>query len=228
VPAASTAIVGTRTSRFSLFLLVLVVAGPSLVGCGATSKSATNGGNPGGGTPVMAVTPSSASFGNVTVNTGATQTMKLSNTGTAELTISQAAITGAGFSMPGLSAPTTLAAGASMNFMVAFNPTSAAADSGSISIAGDASNSPMTILLSSTGVTSTTKLSPSVTSLNFGTVTDGTTATQDVKLTNAGNANVTISSASASGTEFSASGGTNVRPQATWTLQWPMVRPTTT
>ena len=51
------------------------------------------------------------SFGNVTVNADATQTMRLSNTGTAELTISQAVVTGAGFSMSGLSAPVTLAAG---------------------------------------------------------------------------------------------------------------------
>jgi hypothetical protein len=158
----------------------------------------------------MAITPSSVSFGSVTVNSDATQTMKLSNTGTAELTISQAAITGTGFSMSGLSAPVTLAAGASTNFTVAFNPTSTTAASGSVSIGSDASNSPMMIPLSGTGVASTSKLSPNVSSLSFGTVTDGTAAIQNVTLTNTGNSNVTISSASASGTGFSVSGGSNV------------------
>ena len=96
-----------------------------------------------------------------------------------------------------------------MNFMVAFNPKSATADSGSISIGGDASDFPMMISLSGTGVAATNKLSPNASSLSFGTVTDGTTATQDVTLTNTGNSKVTISSASVSGM---------------WTLQRLMVK----
>jgi hypothetical protein len=50
-------------------------------------------------------------------------------------------------------------------------------------------------------------LSASVSSLSFGSVAVGASTAQLVSFTNVGNSNVTISSASASGTGFSASGG---------------------
>jgi hypothetical protein len=203
--------VGSPASILDIaFLAVLLISGPGLLGCGVTGKSGTGGGNPGSGTPAISVTPSSASFGNVTVNTESTQTMKVSNTGTADLAISKTTISGAGFSMSGLTAPATVAAGSSMNFTIAFKPTAAGADSGSVSITSDASTAPMTIKLTGTGVASSIKLSASATSLSFGDVLVGTTTTQDVKLTNTGNANVVISTATASGAGFSASGGSNV------------------
>ncbi|MGA8145594.1 MAG: choice-of-anchor D domain-containing protein [Candidatus Acidiferrales bacterium] len=203
--------IGVRAACLNLiFLLLLLSGGPFLVGCGVTSKGSSGGGNPSAGTPAITVTPSSASFGNVTVNTDATQTMKLSNTGTGDLAISQAKITGAGFSMSGLAAPVTVAAGSSVNFTIAFKPAAAGAGSGSVTITSDANDSPMTINLSGTGVASSLKLTASASGLSFGNVLVGTKTTQDVKLTNSGNANVTISSVSASGAGFSSTGGTNV------------------
>jgi hypothetical protein len=190
------------------FFVILFIAGSSLTGCALTGKSGS-GGKPESGSPAISVTPSSASFGNVTVNTDATQTMKLSNSGTADLSISKATVTGAGFSMTGLAAPATVAAGASMNFTIAFKPTAAGAGTGSLSITSDAGSAPMTINLTGTGVSSSIKLSANAASLSFGDVAVGKTATQDVKLTNTGNANVTISSAAVSGTGFSATGGSN-------------------
>jgi hypothetical protein len=149
-------------------------------------------------------------FGNVTVNTGTTQTIKLSNAGSAALAISQVKANGPGYSISGLAAPATVAAGSSITFTVAFKPTTSGADSGSISITSNASGSPLTINLAGAGATSRVKLSASVASVGFGNVTVGKTVTQQVQLTNTGNAQVDISSASAAGTGFSASGGTNV------------------
>ncbi len=186
------------------FLMVLLVAGLSQTGCGVTSKGAA------ADEPTISVTPSSASFGNVTVKTDATQTVKLSNTGTADLKISQAKITGTGFSMSGLMTPLIVPVASSMNFTIAFKPTATGADTGSISIASNDSGSPLAINLTGTGVASTLKLTASVANVSFGSVAVGTTATQEVKLTNTGNENVEISSASASGTGFHASGGSNV------------------
>ena len=57
-------------------LFAILAAGLSLTGCGLVGDS---GG--GGGTRAMTVTPPAASFGNVTVKTDATQTIKISNTG---------------------------------------------------------------------------------------------------------------------------------------------------
>src|SRR5579862_1732768 len=87
--------------------LALLAAGLSLTGCGLIGDS-------GGGTRTVTVTPSAASFGNVTVKTDASQTIKISNTGTGELKIFSADIAGTGFSLSGLKVPTKLAAGSSM------------------------------------------------------------------------------------------------------------------
>lgn len=183
--------------------ITLILFGLSLTGCGVT-------GDPGSGTRQMTVTPSTAKFGNVTVKSDATQTVRIANTGTKELKISEAKIKGPGFSMSGLVVPTKLAAGASVNFTVAFQPTTSGAASGSISIDSDANGAPMNLDLSGTGVAESMKLTPSSSSLSFGSVPVGKTETQEVKLTNGGNSDVTISSASVSGIGFSASGGSNV------------------
>jgi Abnormal spindle-like microcephaly-assoc'd, ASPM-SPD-2-Hydin len=60
------------------------------------------------------------------------------------------------------------------------------------------------------GASQTSQLSPSATQVNFGSVKVGSSTSQLVTLTAAGNANVTISKVSVSGSGFSASGGTNV------------------
>ena len=52
------------------------------------------------------------------MKTSASQTVTVSNTGTAALSISQASVSGTGYSMTGLSAPVTVAAGASTSFTV--------------------------------------------------------------------------------------------------------------
>jgi hypothetical protein len=67
------------------------------------------------------------------------------------VTISQANVTGAGFSITGLTLPTTLNAAQSVTFTVKFAPTSAGAVSGNLAIVSDASNSTLNIGLSGTG-----------------------------------------------------------------------------
>ena len=94
-------------------------------------------------TPAISVTPGAVSFGNQTVKTSASQTVTVSNTGTAALSISQASVSGTGYSMTGLTAPMTVAAGASTNFTVSFQPTATGAAAGSVSITSNASPSPL-------------------------------------------------------------------------------------
>src|SRR4029077_1211856 len=98
-----------------------------------------------GSTPAISVTPGAVSFGNQTVKTSASQTVTVSNTGTAALSISQASVSGTGFGMSGLSAPMTVAAGASTNFTVSFQPAVTGAASGSISITSNANSSPVVL-----------------------------------------------------------------------------------
>src|SRR6266446_3001052 len=171
--------------------------------------------------PQLAPTPSSASFGSVVTGTSNSQTIKLSNAGSASVTISQATVSGAGFTITGPAVPLTIAAGSSATFNVAFTPGAAGSVTGTVSLVSNAPNSPLTIALSGTGVTATFLLTASPTSLSFGSVNLGSNSSLSTSLTNTGNSNVTLSSVTASGASFSASGvtsGTTLTPNQAVTL----------
>jgi hypothetical protein len=158
--------------------------------------------------PQLSVVPSSVAFGDVVVGNTNTQTLTLSNSGTANLTISQITVSGTGFSTTGVSLPITLSPGQKSGFNVAFAPTGAGSVTGSLSLVSDAPDSPATVPLSGTGISATYQLSASPTSLSFGDVTVGTSTSQTATLSNNGNSSVTISQVTVSGAGFSASGVT--------------------
>jgi len=160
----------------------------------------------GGVQAALTATPSSVSFGNVTVGAPISQTIQLTNSGTAVLTISLVSATGTGYSTSALALPLSLNPNQSTTFNVQFAPASTGSASGSVSIVSNALNSPSVIGLSASGVASTQVLSFSTSSLSFGSVNTGASATQSVTVTNTGNADVTVSSISAAGTGFSLSG----------------------
>jgi len=171
--------------------------------------------------PQLAATPSSASFGNVITGNSNSQTIKLSNPGSASITISQASVSGSGFSLTGITVPLTIAGASSATFNVAFTPTAAGSVIGAVSLVSNAPGSPLTIALSGTGVTATFLLTANPTTLSFGNVNLGSSATQTVTLTNTGNSSVSISQISVLGAGFSASGvtsGTTLTPNQTVTV----------
>ncbi|HSC44886.1 MAG TPA: choice-of-anchor D domain-containing protein [Candidatus Acidoferrum sp.] len=151
----------------------------------------------------LSVTPGSASFGSVVTGSTNTQTIQLSNTGTATLAISQATVTGSGFSLNGLSLPMNLAPGQTATFNAQYAPTAAGSVTGAISIVSNAPNSPATVGLSGTGIASTNTLSVNPASLSFGSVNDGSTASQSFNVTNTGNSNVAISGVTVTGAGYS-------------------------
>jgi hypothetical protein len=156
--------------------------------------------------PLISVAPGSVSFGNVTVGQTSSQTVTLSNPGTANLNITQAAGLGTGFSLSGLALPMTLAPGKTAIFTVIFTPASAVSSASNLSLFSNAPTSPTAIALSGTGLSSVVQLTPSTTSLNFGSETLNASTTQSVTLTNTGNAAVTISQVNVTGSGFSLSG----------------------
>jgi Abnormal spindle-like microcephaly-assoc'd, ASPM-SPD-2-Hydin/Transmembrane protein 131-like N-terminal len=155
----------------------------------------------------ISVTPTSASFGSVVTGNTNSQTIQLKNSGTASLTVSQVAATGSGFSVSGVTLPLTLAPGASSNFNAQYAPTAAGAANGSVTIVSNAPNSPSTVSLSGTGTAATYTLSVNPSSLSFGSVNNGSTASQSFNVTNTGNSNVSISGMSATGSGFSITSG---------------------
>jgi hypothetical protein len=153
----------------------------------------------------LTATPASLTFSSVQVGQNQTQTETVKNTGGSNGTISLATVTGAGFSISGLTAPLTLSPGQSVTFSVVFAPQSAGTVSGNLALTNDGSISPLNIALSGTAVTAGS-LTANPTSFNFGSVQVGSTQFQTETLKNSGGENVTISQATATGTGFSISG----------------------
>jgi hypothetical protein len=154
--------------------------------------------------PGLAISQTTVNFGNVNLNNTGSQNLSLTNAGNAPLIISQATVTGTGFSIVGLSVPQTINAGASVSFTAQFAPASTGSAAGSISITSNAPGSTAMIGLSGTGVQGQLTANPS--SFNFGNILVGSSASQSVTLTNSGTSSVTISQANTSGTGFSISG----------------------
>ncbi len=160
------------------------------------------------GTAVTAGTltgnPSSFSFGNVQDGTSQSQTETLKNTGGENLTISQATISGAGFSYTGLTLPLTLTPNQSTTFAVVFAPTTAGAVSGNLAFTVGGATA-LNLALSGTGVTAAT-LTATPASFTFTNVTVGQSSSQTETVKNTGGENATISAVAVSGTGFSISG----------------------
>ena len=152
----------------------------------------------------LVANPSSLSFGSVQVSSSNTLFEAVTNTGGSSVTLSQATVSGTGFSITGLNLPIVLAAGQSVTFGATFAPQSGGGASGSISISSNASNSTMTISLAGTGMAQG-QLAVAPTSADFGSVTVGTSKSQTGMLT-AISASVAISSVSMNSAEFSLSG----------------------
>src|SRR5208282_4298364 len=140
---------------------------------------------------MLTANPTSLAFGNVQVSNSVNLSETLTNVGGSSVSISQANLSGAGFSISGLSGfPITLTPGGSITFTATFTPASAGAASGSLSVVSNASNSPLTIALSGTGTASGT-LAVSPASLSFGNVVVGTSSALSASLIASG-ASVTV------------------------------------
>jgi hypothetical protein len=142
----------------------------------------------------------------VAVGSTNSQTIQIGNTGTSVLTITQASVAGTGFSTTGLTLPVSINPGQSTTFNAQYQPATAGAGSGSITLVSNAANSPTVLSLTGTGVAATQTLSFSTNTVSFGNVDTGTSSTQWVTVTDSGNSNVLISKIAASGAGYSLNG----------------------
>jgi hypothetical protein len=164
----------------------------SLSGTGATTSAQ------------LVANPASLNFASVQVGSKQTKFEVLTNSGGSGLTISQATVTGAGFSSTGLNLPLTLNAGASVTFSVVFAPQTSGSASGKITVVSNASIPTLTASLAGTG-TVQGQLALTPTALNYGSVTVGAKLSKAGSLSASG-ANVTVSKASLSSAEFTITG----------------------
>jgi len=152
----------------------------------------------------LSASPASLAFGNVQVGNTASLWEALTNTGGSSVTISEANVSGAGFSISGLTLPMTLTPTQSVTFMATFTPAAAGAASSTLAVVSNASNSPLNVALSGTG-TSPGVLSVSPATLSFGNVTVGSSVSLGGSLAATGTS-VTVSSAGADNGQFVFSG----------------------
>jgi len=159
--------------------------------------------------PQLVVTPNSITFQNVIVGQKNTQTIQISNTGTAELDVAAISLTGTGFSLGSIAAPLKLAPNASKNFTVSFTASSITTSAkATISIASNGTTSPLTVPVNASTVKANPawQLTPAV--LAFPSIVVQGTKSQSVTLSNTGNVPMTINATNITGASFSMSGAT--------------------
>jgi hypothetical protein len=196
----------------AFFLCGFVAIGFLLSGC----VGSVNGDKSTSTAPQLVVTPNAITFQNVIVGQKNTQTVQISNAGSAELDVSAVTLTGAGFSLGSVAAPLQIAPGANMSFTVSFAPTAATNSAkATISIASNDAASPLSIGVQGTAVSANASWSIAPGSLTFQNVNVQTSQYLDVQLSNSGNTAITVNSVTVTGSGFSSSGlnaGTVISP----------------
>jgi hypothetical protein len=150
---------------------------------------------------ILSVSPTTLTYGNQSVGTtSATQTVTISNTGTAVLSVT--GITNNNTTDYVLTAPAlpfNVAAAASQTFTMAFSPGSSGAKSASVSITSNGGSA--TVSATGTGVAPVLGVSP--TTLTFSSQTIGTTsAAQTITISNTGTGTLNVTGITSSNAEF--------------------------
>jgi len=198
----------TKQLRARWNTIVVLLAMATMLGCqGLTSASKSSTTPPPNTTKPgqLTVAPSSISFGIVKVGNNQSQPATMTNSGGASIQVTQVTATGAGFSVSGLSLPVTLASGQKQGFTVVFTPQSAGTIKGNLAIGNTGSTPTVNVVLSGGSQTAGT-LTPSPSSLDFGSVQVGNNQTLPQTLTNSGGSTVTVTQVNPTGTGFSVSG----------------------
>ena len=157
----------------------------------------------------LSFSASALQFGNVTVGASHSVSLKITNTGKANVAFSHEYLKGTGYSLIGFHLPLTLSPGKSLNVIVKFAPAKAGEVRGGIYLGSNASNSSVNISLDGKGIAASTNhgsFSAVPGSANFTSVPVGTSNTQTITLKNVGSTKATISGFKVTGGTFQVSG----------------------
>jgi Abnormal spindle-like microcephaly-assoc'd, ASPM-SPD-2-Hydin len=158
----------------------------------------------------LSVSAISLRFGDVALGSTRTFPVTVTAIGASPIAIITATIAGSGFSVSGATFPLVLNPRQSATIDVQAGALRIGAAIGTLTLLSDSPRTPrIAVFLSSTGVARiSTQLRVSTTSLNFGKVTVGSTATLPVMVTSIGTAPLTITSSEISGVGYIVSGAT--------------------
>jgi len=174
---------------------------------GSPAITSLSGTGSGGATAVITFSPTSQNFGNVAVGSSSSKSITVKNVGTTSVNLTSFTASSEFTVAPSGSTPcgTALAASKTCTVTVTYTPIITNAINGGMSLANSSANNPLILNLTGTGVT-TVSLSP--TTINFGTISVGTTSgVQVITVTNNTPSAVPISSIVPSGQFLYTTGG---------------------
>ena len=141
VPAAVTVASGSTTGAFNAITTAVTTAQAATLTATAGSTSQTFALQLNTGSAGLTLSSTNIAFGNVVVGSPATQAVTLTASGTAPVTVNSATATGTGFTVSGMTFPTTLNAGQTATLNVQFNPTVSGAATGQVTVSSSATGS---------------------------------------------------------------------------------------
>jgi len=157
VPALVTVTAGSTTASFTATVSAVSSARTVTLTASAGGVAETFALQLGTAVPTLSINATSIPFGNVNLNSPATQTLTLTSTGASAVTVSAATVIGGGFTISGGSFPITLKTNQTATLSVQFDPTVAGPASGTLTIVSTSLTNPIAIVsLSGTGVVGVT------------------------------------------------------------------------
>jgi hypothetical protein len=202
-----------------LFGLLSTLVALTISGCAGTAVNNQPNPSP---TAQLLVVPNNVDFKTVVVGQPNTQTLQLSNTGKASLTVSQIKISGSGLKLKSVALPLVLEFGQRQNITVVFDPSAPGQVAGNLSFSSNDRDPIMNIPIAGQGEKAVAQLQASPASVSFGSLALQTTNTKDVTLSNAGDVTLTINGVTVSGSGFGVSNltpGFSLAPQQQVTFQ---------
>ena len=183
---------------------------------------------------MLALSSNSLNFKTVVLGQTLNQTLHVSNTGTAPLSITKLSLSDKQFVVSGPSVPRVVLPNMGIDYTLTFTPTTPGNATAALTIQSNATDSTASVSLAGVAekVIATVNVSPS--SLNFGNLNLQTTATKNVTLQNTGDINIIISGITVAGSGFGyadLSPGFSLAPAQSVTFQvWfrPQVKGTAT
>lgn len=151
VPSSVTVPAGSTSVSFTISVTAVTTAQSTTINAtvGSVSANVVIQLNP--SAPMLTVNATSVSFGSVPISTTSTQSLTLASIGSQPVTISTISVTGADFSITGVTLPATLNPGQSVVVNLAFAPSVSGSETGQLTITSNSAANP-TDALSLTGV----------------------------------------------------------------------------
>jgi hypothetical protein len=173
-------------------------------------------------TPSLSVSAKSFNFSTVVVGHTQSQTLKISNSGTAALRLASLSISNPQFAASGPVIPATILPSTSLSYVITFSPTSAGNTSATLDISSNASDGIVALPLAGNGEKAFADLVVTPASINFGNLNLKAKSTQNVTLQNTGDISMTIQGVTVAGAGFgygSLSPGLSLSPSQSITFE---------